>query len=498
MNRSLLNGFRVPVALVFAFLLSACGTTNTNYITGEDQRGAYTWAQEVQLGTEADQQIQAQYGLYNEDPALTTYVDRVAAEVLETSAYNDPTTPAEVRNTPFHFRILDSPVVNAFALPGGYIYITRGLLSYLENEAQLAVVLGHEIGHVLGRHSSEQAARAQLSQLGLLGAAVVGGVVGGGRVAEGILNYGGTGLQLLQLSYGRDAERESDLAGVAYAEFAGYESSEAADFFIALQRLGEASGQGSIPNFLSTHPNPGERAQTIPQLAAEYNQPGEAVNAAEYLSQIEGIVLGEDPRQGYTEGNTFYHPELRFRFSFPRGWQTQNSPAAFVMAEPNGQAVIQLTLATQSSAQEAARALASQQGVQVSGSGAVTVGGNRGYRVEGTAQQQNGSLGFSATFVEYGSNVYQILGITSASSFSQYVGAFRSTASSFDRLTDSRYLNREPIRLDVVTTSGSTSLQSLLRGRTLPSGLTEEEVAIMNQIRLGDTIPSGQRIKLPE
>ena len=254
MRPALRRLFFLPLLLA----LAACGTTNVNYVTGEEQRGAYTWQQEVQLGTEADQQIQAQFGVYDEDPALVAYVERIAREVLQTSAYTDPNTPAEIRNTPFHFRVLDSPVVNAFALPGGYVYVTRGLLSYLENEAQLSVVLGHEIGHVLARHSSEQAARAQLNQFGLLGAAVLGGVVGGGRVAEGILNYGGTGLQLLQLSYGRDAEREADKAGVAYSEFAGYDAAEGAAFFVALQRLGAQSGQ-SVPSFLSTHPDPGER-----------------------------------------------------------------------------------------------------------------------------------------------------------------------------------------------------------------------------------------------
>lgn len=487
---------RFPVLALLALTLSACGTTNVNYVTGEEQRGAYTWAQEVQLGTEADQQIQAQFGLYD-DPQLTAYVERIAEEVLETSAYTDPNTPAEVRNTPFYFRILDSPVVNAFALPGGYVYVTRGLLAYLENEAQLAVVLGHEIGHVLGRHSSEQAARAQLSQLGLLGAAVIGGVVGGGRVAEGIINYGGTGLQLLNLSYGRDAEREADRAGVAYAEFAGYDATEAARFFVALQRLGASSGQ-SIPNFLSTHPNPGERAATIPELAAQYDPGGTEVGAAEYLSVIEGVVLGEDPRQGFVEGNSFYHPELRFAFSFPSGWQTQNSPSAFIMAQPNGQAVIQLTLAQGSSPEAAARELTSQQGVQVSGRGSVSINGLAGYRVEGTVQQQNGTLGFSATFIEYGGNVYQILGITSSSALRQYVGTFRSTADSFARLTDSRYLNRRPSRLEVIQAPGGRSLRDLLRGRTVPPGLSAEEIAIMNQTRLDDTIPRGTAVKVPD
>ena len=490
---------RLPLVLPLLVILAGCGTTNRNLVTGENQRGAYTWAQEVQLGTEADQQIQAQFGIYNDDPALTAYVERIARDVLSTSAYTDPNTPAEIRSSPFTFRVLDSPVINAFALPGGFVYVTRGLLAYLDNEAQLAVVLGHEIGHVLARHSSSQAQRAQLSQFGLLGAAVVGGVVGGGRVAEGIASYGGQGLQLLQLKYGRGAEREADQAGVAYAEFAGYDATEGADFFVSLQRLSADAGQ-SVPNFLSTHPDPGERAQTIPQLAnSDPRYTGTEVGGPEYLREIEGIVVGEDPRQGYTENNLFYHPELRFTLGYPSGWQTQNSPQAFVMGEPNGQAVIQLTLAQGSqTAEAAARALAGQQGVQVQTNRAVDVNGSRGYRIEGTAAQQNGSLGFSATFVEFGGTVYQIMGLTSAANLRQYVDAFRSTADSFDQLTDRRYLDRQPSRLEIVTTRGSTTIQSLLRGRTLPADLTEEQVAIMNQLQLGETIQSGVQVKLPE
>ena len=481
--------------LVALLVLAGCGTSNTNFVTGESQRGAYTWEQEVQLGTEADQQISAQYGIYD-DAEVQRYVEQIGDEVLQTSAYTDESTPANVRSTPFYFRVLDSPVVNAFALPGGYIYVTRGLLAYLENEAQLAVVLGHEIGHVLGRHSSEQAARSQLSQFGLLGAAVLGGVVGGGQVAEGILNYGGQAAQLLTLKYGRGAEREADRAGVAYAEFAGYDAVQAARFFTALERLSENSG-GSLPTFLSTHPDPGERARTIPELAAQYDPQGTEVDAEQYLQTIEGIVVGEDPRQGFVEGNSFYHPELRFQFSFPQGWRTQNSPAAFVIAEPNGRAVVQLTLAQGNSAQDAARAFANQQGVQVSGSGAVSVGAGRAFRVEGTAQQQNGAIGFSATFIEYGGNVYQILGLTAANSLRQYAGTFRGVAESFERLTNSRYLNRDPSRLEVVTLRQPTTLDALLRGRTLPDGLTEDEVAIMNQVTLTETIPAGRRVKLP-
>lgn len=486
---------RASSIAVLALLLSACGTTNVNYVTGESQRGAYTWAQERQIGTESDQQIVAQFGVYD-DPALANYVNSIAQRTLETSAYSAPTTPAEIRSTPFTFRVLDSPVVNAFALPGGYVYVTRGLLAYLNNEAQLSVVLGHEIGHVLARHSSQQAQRAQLGQFGVLGAAVLGSVIGGGRVGQGIAQYGSQGAQLLLLSYGRDAEREADQAGVAYAGFAGYDATQASGFFRSLQRLGAESG-GAVPNFLSTHPDPGERAQTILQLAAQ-GQNGTTVDGAEYLRRIDGIVLGDDPRQGFAEGSTFYHPELRFQFDFPTGWQVQNSPQAVQIGSPNRDAVIQMTLVQQTSAQAAAQALASQQGVQSRGAQATTINGNRAATVEGTATTQQGALQFSATFIEYGGAVYQILGLAPQGSFRQNERAFQQTGQSFRRLTDTRYLNRQPTRVDVSTAQRGATIQSLLRGRTLPSGITALDVAIMNEVDLTDPLQAGQRVKLPQ
>ena len=487
---------RLAAGLSLFATLSACGTTNVNYVTGQSTRGAYTWAQERQIGTESDQQIIAQFGVYD-NAALSTYVNGIAQSTLRTSAWGQPETPAEIRNTPFTFRVLDSPVVNAFALPGGFIYVTRGLLAFLENEAQLSVVLGHEIGHVLARHSSRQAQRAQLGQFGVLGAAVLGGVIGGGRVAEGIAQYGGTGAQLLLLSYGRDAERESDLAGVAYAELAGYDAAEAARFFRSLKRLSAESGQ-SVPNFLASHPDPGEREQTIRQLAAQTST-GTAVEAAAYLRQIDGIVLGEDPRQGFTEGATFFHPELRFRFDFPQGWQVTNTPQAVQITEPNGRAQVQMTLVQQTSAQAAAQALASQPGVQTSGGvRPATINGNRATTLSGAVAQQQGAIQFTAAFVEYGGNVYQLLGIAPQASFATHERAMQQSVQSFARLTESRYLNRAPVRLDVTTTSRAASIQSLLSGRTLPAGLTAEEVAIMNQVTLTESLPSGTRVKLPE
>jgi predicted Zn-dependent protease len=477
--------------------LAGCGAPVENLVTGERQRGAYTWQQEVQIGRETDPQVVAMFGNYD-DSALQAYVDELGQRVLETSAWGLPDTPAEIRNTPFHFRVLDSGVPNAMALPGGYIYVTRGLMYHMENEAQLAVVLGHEIGHVLARHSSRRAAAQQTGQLGLLGAAILGGVVGGGRVAQGILDYGGTAAQLLFLSHSREDEREADRAGVAYAEYAGFDAAQAASFFRSLQRLGERQGGGSIPSFLSTHPDPGERERTIPQLAAQFDPRGTTVNREGYLNQIQNVVLGEDPRQGFTEGNTFYHPELAFRFAFPQGWRLANSPQMVQIAEPQGRAVMQFTFAqNQTSAQAAGQAFASQQGFQVTEQGRTTVNGNPAYAVAGRAQTQQGQLAALVYFIEYGGNVYQFMGITAANTLGTYQGAFQNAQQSFQRLADQNYLNRQAVRLELVRVPNATPFRQLLQGRPVPQGMTQEELAIMNEVELNTTIPAGTTVKLP-
>ncbi len=480
------------LALVLVLIVSGCAS-QTNLVTGESQRAAYTWQQEVQLGREADQQVIAQFGLYD-DPALSAYVNTIGQRVLAASAHGVQTTPAEIRNTPFHFKVLDSPVVNAMALPGGYIYVTRGLLAHLDNEAQLAVVLGHEVGHVLGRHISRRQAGAQLGQLGVLGAAILGEVVAPGRgVAEGIAQYGGTGLQLLFLRYSRDDEREADRAGVAYAELAGYDAASGADLFRALERIGQVEG-AAMPGFLSTHPEPGDRQRDIPTLAAQYD--GTAVNAPEFLAQLEGVVLGDDPRQGFVENETFYHPQLRMQFRIPSGWRVNNMASAVQIMEPNGRAAIELTFAQEASAEAAARALAAQQGLRVSDQRNVSLG-SRAVRLEGVATTQQGELGFLAYFIEDGGRVYRFTGLAPAAQFASYRSAMDGSIGSFRRLTDQRYLSRQPVLIDVVEAPRSGAFSSFLQGRPTPFGMDATRLAIMNQTETSTTVPAGVPLKLP-
>lgn len=475
--------------------LAGCGTMQTNYITGQNQRGAYTWEQEVQIGQQTHAQVVQMFGIYD-DPALTNYVSTVGMRVLEESAWVNPDTPMEVRNTQFHFFVLDSHIPNAMALPGGYIYVTRGLMAFLENEAQLAMVLGHEVGHVLGRHASQRMAQAQTGQLGLLGATILGAVIGGERVAQGIMEYGGAGMQLLFLGNSREAEREADRAGVAYAEFAGYDAAQGARFFTALQRLGELSG-GNVPSFLSTHPDPGERRQTIPQLAAQMDPRGTLINRDNYLNQVSGMVLGENPRNGYAEGNTFYHPELQFRFNFPGGWQVANAAAAVQVGHPSGTAMLQFTFADGQTARAAGQAFATQEGFTASDQRALTVNGLTAYSVTGTANTQSGELGLVVYFIEHRGNVYQFFGAATANTFSQVRSTLISSLGSFANETSPSVLNRQPVRVELVRVNTPTRFQDLLRNRPPVQGMGPAQIAIMNEVDLNDVIPAGATIKLP-
>ena len=501
-NKKLFSQWRTPLLWCLAILLSVpmtgCVSMEESLVTGRKRAYGYTWQQEVQIGQESDQAIVAQYGLYD-DPELSAYVTRLGEELLAVSHLRREDTPAEMKNTPFTFRVLDSPVVNAFALPGGFVYITRGILAHLDNEAQLAVVLGHEIGHVVGRHGSKRAASQQFGQLGVLvGAAVAQGVLGG-TAGQDVLQGGGTGVGLLFLSWGRDDERESDRLGVEYSALTGFEASEGSEFFRSLKRLSAQSGQ-SIPNFLSTHPDPGERELEIQRMASGWGQQVtmNKRNRDQYLGLIENMVVGNDPRQGYTEGNTFYHPTLKFRFPVPSGYQVINQPTQVVLVEPNQNAIIVFSIASDAnSAQEAGTNFASQEGITVLSQGGTSVNSLAAYDVLANAtDQQSNEFQLISRHVEYGGNVYSFLSYSAKDSFNSYESAFYSTLNGFARLNDQSKINVSPTRLAIVTTNRSGAFTSFLPN-PLPNGFTAEELAIINQVEVGEQIPSGTKLKIP-
>src|SRR2546425_2700107 len=262
-------------ALALGLMLAGCAT---NPATGKRQISFVSTGKEAQMGRESDPAIIEQYGLYG-DSTVARYVDSVGQKLGSVS---------HLPTLDWHFRVLDSPVVNAFAIPGGYIYITRGIIAYLNSEAQLAGVMGHEIGHVTARHSAQQITRSQIAGVGLLVGTVF---VGALRPYSGLAQQG---LGLLFLKYSRDNESQADELGVGYATKAGYDPREIASTYSMLKHGADRQGS-DLPSFLSTHPDPGDREIRTSQLAQAAIAGGRrdlTIDAPRYRSRIEGLIYG--------------------------------------------------------------------------------------------------------------------------------------------------------------------------------------------------------------
>lgn len=312
-------------------LLVAAGCA-VNPATGSRQINFVSESSEIRMGREADRAILAQYGAY-EDTSLAAFVERVGQRLAEVS---------ERPGLEWHFRVLDSPVVNAFALPGGYIYLTRGILAAMNSEAQLAGVIGHEIGHVTARHTAQQITQSQIASVGLVAGLIF--VPGAGRYGA-VLQQS---LGLLFLKFGRDHENQADELGIRYMVRAGYDPRAIPATYDMLRRLSERTGGGGLPTWLSTHPDPGDRKARTSTLAHEavlaYRDRTLAVEEESLKQRLDGLVYGEDPEEGYLVNNRFYHPGLGFQVDWPNGWGVMNTPQSVSGIAPDGGALITLTL----------------------------------------------------------------------------------------------------------------------------------------------------------
>ncbi|MFH5883770.1 M48 family metalloprotease [Halalkalibaculum sp. DA3122] len=492
----LLAWFSIPV-LVVSLTVSAC-VVQKNPVSGKKRAYGYSWEEELRIGKEADGQIQQQYGVYD-DEEIINYVEELGQEVLAVSHMRREDTDPRYRNTEFYFRVLSSPVVNAFALPGGYIYVTRGLLAHLNNEAQLVVVLGHEIGHVAARHASQRAFEQQIGQIALVGGAIAGQELLG-LPGQDLLNLGSTATQLMFLKYGRDDERESDRLGVEYAARKNYVAAEGAAFFTSLKRLSEDSGQ-NIPSFLSTHPEPGEREKTIPELAERWREKGfeqSKLNKETYMNILDGIIYGNNPREGFTENNRFYHPELEFQFPVPADWQVINEPSRVVMANQEGNAVMIMQIDAEADGpRQSVQNFVSQDGITVVDQAETQSGNLPAYEAEAEAVTQDGTeLGIYAYGVEYGGNIYRFISYTTLAQYNAQKPNFTATTGQFSQLTDPEILNIQPVRLQVIKADRTGSFRSFLPDE-LPMDITVDEMAIVNQLEADDQVEQGSYLKIP-
>lgn len=457
--------------------LAGCQTVAA---TGERRLNLISESQEIQMGREADQQIVASMGLYA-DPQLEEYVEAMGQKIAATTERPD---------LPWTFRIVDDDVVNAFALPGGFIYVTRGILSTLTNEAELAGVLGHEIGHVTAKHSVIRISEAQLAQLGLGVASIV---------SPGLQNYlplAGIGLQLLFLRFSRDDETQADELGVRYMAGVGEDPRELIGVMQALDAVSKAQGGGAIPEWLSTHPTPANRERRLAeqmQVLGVGERQFEPVDRDGYLRRLSGMVYGKNPREGYSRGSTFYHPDLQFLLVFPQEWKVVNQKQAVVGISPQQDAAIQLSLARESTVGAAAQGLFNQEGVTPQGVRRISVNGLPAEIGTFTAQTDQGILQGQAAFISYGDRVFQILGYSGQPNWPRYAGAVQDALYSFNRLTDPQALSVQPMRLQVQEVSRRMTLEEL--NGLNPSAIPIEELALINRMQPDTVLEAGQLVK---
>jgi predicted Zn-dependent protease len=447
-----------------ALLLGGCAT---NPVTGERQLTLISEAQEIELGRSSAEEVAATLGLVQDDE-LQAYVNRVGQALAKAS---------ERPGLPWAFAVVDDPTPNAFALPGGFIFITRGMAALMNSEAELASVLGHEIGHVTARHSVGMITRQQLAQLGLgLGAVLVPEIQPFGQAI-------GAGVGLLFLRHSRDAERQADELGFRYTLEHGYAVSEMADVFTALQRVGEREREGSaLPAWLTTHPAPADRIAAVEARIAELDRPsrGERVGEAEYLQQIDGLVYGDDPRQGFFREDEFIHPALQFRLDFPDNWARENLTRAVVGTSPNRDAALQLSIPGSLRAEEAARQFASQPGISLVGTGEDRVNGVPALLARFEAATEQGAILGIAAWLSHGGRTYQLIGYAPAGAYRRHEDLFERVIGSFAPLRDRALLNVEPRRVDVVRLDESMTLAVF--HRRMSSSIEIEELAVLNEV----------------
>ena len=439
---------------------------------------------EINLGRETDVEIVKQYGLY-EDAKLTAYLNDICQRLAKVSHRSQLT---------YHFKIIDASVVNAFAVPGGYVYFSRGILAALNNEAELAAVMGHEIGHIAARHSAQQYSKAQLAQIGL----GVGSIFIDSSILTSLAQLG---VGMLFLRFSRDNERQADDLGVEYASKAGYDAMEMANFFETLERMNPGSDRSGLPGWFSTHPNPEDRIQAVRARVKEWQQKLSSrdlrVNRDDYLKEIDGLIYGDDPRQGYVAENVFYHPVLRFQFPVPVKWKVNNSPLQVQMVNEAQDAIILFSLTAGASSREAARTFVSKTGALVVRSGAILVNGLSAQRLISDIRTQKGVLRLMSYFIEKDRKVYVFHGLTSVERFQNYGALFDNTIQQFKDLTDARRIDVKPDRIRIRSTRASDTAENTLRSFGVPNEKMKE-IALLNGSYLNQVIPANTIIKVVE
>jgi predicted Zn-dependent protease len=466
--------------LILAAILAAIACA-VNPVSGKKELMFFSEKAEIALGQDTDRQIKQQFGIY-EDKGLNEYVGAVGRKMVPFS--HRP-------NLQYHFAVLDTPVINAFAAPGGFIYVTRGIMVLMNSEAELAAVLGHELGHVAARHSVKRLSGTILLSVGLLlGSAL-------NKDIAKLAGLAGIGMQLLFLKFSRSDEYQADSLGISYARQAAYSPGEMLRFFKALENMSVDSGGSRLPSFLSTHPLTKDRIAKVKEMVSSQDV-RLAVKKEPYLRQVDGMVYGDNPHQGFAENGVFYHPAMAFFFTIPAGWSVENTPKQVVAGEKNGKAA--LILQAEETSQDLDPYLQAkikefgQAELLQAGSNAVNRFPCRQAYCR-VPQKQGEPLAIRLACIRKDGRIYTFVGLSSFADSDIYQPVLERAIRSFQKLSDPRYLNRGPKRISLLQPNGRQTLETLMNSSGVERQLWKQ-LAVFNSIGLSAVPESGQLIKL--
>jgi predicted Zn-dependent protease len=488
------------LTLILVLLLSGCGSMVVNPVTGESERSVMSEQAEVAEGTKAHQQVLQEYGVVK-DAKLQTYVNNLGQRLAKLSHRNQ---------LQWHFTVLDSPEINAFALPGGYVYVTRGIMAYLQTEAELAGVMGHEIGHVTARHGAQRATRQQDAGLGVFAAAILGavlesqGISGAGRLATDVSQIAASGYIA---SYGRDQELQADGLGAEYLARSAMNPRNMINVIGALKNQerfaadqARAAGRTAPAqnSWLASHPSNDQRLQMITQLAAQYsgNYPDEG--RERYQQAVSGMAFGESADQGLTRGQHFYHPTLGIAITAPAGWKVQNEPAQLALTNATGDAALQLQVAPPKAGKThddiIRNLLKPSQGrterLNINGLAAT-------HFVGATTNAQGQSQAVDATLVSGPGDTTYVLtsAAKSAAVMQRNLTGLKEAQNSFRVLNATERAAAQPWRIKTVAYPRG-GFAALARPSPLPSA--EAQLRLINGFYAGGEPPAGQAVKVVE
>ncbi len=474
---------KVSLAIILLLAMASCAV---NPVTQKKEVMLFSDQDEIEMGRSGHDAVLIQFGDYD-DQSLQSYIDQVGQRIALVSHRS---------NIPHHYMVVDSPVLNAFALPGGYIYITRGLLAYLNNEAQLAGVLGHETGHVAARHGVKRYQKAIGAQFILFGVAVA-------TESQGLALGTNLLLSAILQGYSRKDEHQADQLGTQYMYRAGYNPQEIAEFFRILEGMEKRTPNLIEQLFASHPPTPHriERTQAQTQELTDGASTDLTVDHNRYVSQLNGLVFGPGIRDGIIEGRVYRNRYFRYQVQMLEGWKIQRGEIkGSVVAQDPSQGylsqVIALELKKEYTPRQLAAMVEENSGLQPGGAQWVTVDGKRTYLADYRAQSQRGDwLGVRIAYVTREKMGFIIANISRLEEFTKVRGTFDKVIFSFRSLSSREAAEIPVYRLKIYMVKKGDTFPSISE-KFYRTATYAEDIKRFNGMEALDTPPVGQLIKI--